>query len=225
MKKRKTLKTKMTHSAMKKSNKIPVYPNPKMEIRDDVPDGEVFLINDAFVASEVAFGPAVPEVGSLSAIECTCPPNVREMGKHYAECPSYVEPELPIISGIPHEVLLKALYWVFDFMDRALINFYLVSDTAKAVREKKDLYGDRIQIAVRKNEWESGARRIADAFATPLKDNGQSVEYEYDGVPVIVHILEDSPTLSSFDTVIYMSEYFKLPNPYEQFEKEFSWLK
>lgn len=127
--------------------------------------------------------------------------------------------------SIPHDQLLSALYWVFDFMDRALINFYLVGQTAQDVRANKLLSGDRVQVAVRKLEWESGARRIADAFATPLNDYGQSVEYEYNGVPVILHVLEDSTTLSGFDTAIYENEYFKFPNPYEQFAKEFPWLK
>src|SRR3990167_7713535 len=110
-------------------------------------------------------------------------------------------------------------------MERALINFYLVGDTAASVRAKKDLFGNKIQVAVRKNEWESGARRIVDIFAPPIKDNRNTVEYEYNGVPVILYVLEDSETLSSFDTTIYAQEYFKLPNPYDEFVKEFSWLK
>ena len=126
---------------------------------------------------------------------------------------------------LTHDQLLAALYWVWDFMDRALINFYLVGNTADAVRDKKPLYGDRVQVAVRKNEWESGARRIADAFASPKEDHGRSLEYEYNGVNVIVHVLDESPTLSSYDITRYEHEYFKLPNSYEQFEKEFPWLK
>ena len=141
------------------------------------------------------------------------------------DAPSAGQAEGASLPAISHDQLLSALYWVFDFMDRALINFYLVGDTARAVKARKDLFGDRLQVAVRKNEWESGARRIADAFATPVKDYGQSLEYEYNGVPIIVHVLEDSETLRAYDTMIYSAEYFKLPNSYEQFEKEFPWLK
>jgi len=124
-----------------------------------------------------------------------------------------------------HDQLLQALYWIFDAMERALINFYLVGTTAESVRQKKDLFGGKIMIAVRKNEWESGARNIIDAFAPPIVDNGTTVEYEYNGVPVILYVLEDSETLSSFDTTIYAQEYFKLPNPYDEFVKKFEWLK
>lgn len=129
---------------------------------------------------------------------------------------------------LPHAQLIQALYWVFDFMDRALINFYLVGHTAECVKNKKELSGDKIQVAVRKNEWESGARRIADAFATPITEkqyeNGSQVEYEYNGVPIILYVLADSETLRSADTFIYEREYFKMPNPYEQFRREYKWL-
>lgn len=224
MKKRKTSVTKKTPSVMKKSNRITT---------DNI--GEAFVSNpemakaldekiERFVASEVPFGPAVPEVGSLSA-ECTCPPEIREKEKHYSECPQYVEPELPPLTGLPPEVLLKALYWVHDFMDRARINFYVVGKTGEAIKGRKDLSGDTIYVAVRELEWISGARSIADAFATPLVDRGTVVEYEYDGVKVILYVLEDSETLRNFDTQIYVNEYFKLPNPYNQFEEEFKWLR
>lgn len=154
-------------------------------------------------------------------IVCKCPIK----GKHFTECPLYVEPEIVKLVGIPHVDLLKALYWVFDFMDRAMISVYLIGDTAQAVKAHKDLYGDKIQVAIRRLEWESGARRIADAFATPKEDRGTEVEYDFNGVPVILYVLEDSSTLTNFDTTIYNAEYFKLPNPYAQFEKEFPWLK
>ena len=123
-----------------------------------------------------------------------------------------------------HDQLLQALYWVFDFMDRAMINFYLVGSTAESVKNQKDLFGDKINIAIRKNEWISGARNIADAFATPLKETETKVEYEYQGVPVIMYVLEDNEMLTSSDSILYASEVFRLPNPYEKFKKEFEWL-
>ncbi len=124
-----------------------------------------------------------------------------------------------------HDQLLDALYWVWDFMERASINFYVVGSTAQAIKSHNNLSGDKIQVGVRKNEWESGARRIADAFAQPLKEEGNTVEYEFNGVPIFLYVLEDSATLSSYDTTIYVSEYFKIPNPYSQFERENPWLK
>jgi hypothetical protein len=132
------------------------------------------------------------------------------------------ETTLPTIS---HDQLLKALYWVHDFMDRANINFYVVGKTGDAVKGRKDLTGDTVQVAVRELEWISGARNIADAFATPIVDRGTVVEYEYEGVPITLYVLEDSETLRNFDTQIYLNEYFKLPNTFDKFKEEFPWLK
>lgn len=126
-----------------------------------------------------------------------------------------------MIVQIPHELLLKALYWVYDFMDRAMINFFLVGDTAQAVIDKKDLFGDKITVGVRKMEWESGSRRIADSFATPVKDDGNIVYYEFEGVPVVLYVLEDDATIQSPDQQMYKSEFFKLPNPYGKFLETF----
>jgi len=137
----------------------------------------------------------------------------------------YVGGNVPQAPSLTHDQLLKALYYVFDFMDRAMINFYLVGSTGESVKNHKDLFGSCISIAVRKNEWESGARRIADAFAAPIKETKDLVEYEYDGVPIKLYVLPDSELLRSPDTILYASEYFKLPNPYEEFKKEFTWLK
>ena len=130
----------------------------------------------------------------------------------------------PLTTIFAHDQLLQALYWAFDFMDRAMINFYLVGSTAESVKNQKDLFGDKINIAVRKNEWASGAKNIADAFAVPLKEAPTKVEYEYQGVPIILHVLEDNEMLTSADSILYASEVFRLPNPYDKFVEEFSWL-
>lgn len=133
-------------------------------------------------------------------------------------------PMPPLGEVAPHEQLLKALYWVYDFMDRALINFFLVGKTAEAVLAKKDLFGDKITVGVRKLEWESGARRIVDSFVTPIKEEKYTVEYEYERIPVILYVLEDDATIQSTDQQMYKSEFFKLPNPYEEFRKVYPWV-
>ena len=124
--------------------------------------------------------------------------------------------------------LMEALYYCWDFMERALINFYLVGNTAEACLTKHLLAGDKIMIAVRKNEWESGARRIADAFALPsgveLTPHGEVYNYGLNGVPIYLHVLEDSVTMQQADTVMYQREFFKIPSPYPQFLKEYPWL-
>jgi hypothetical protein len=127
------------------------------------------------------------------------------------------------MKGFPHDQLLKALYWVYDFMDRASINFFVVGKTAESVISKQDLIGDKITVGVRRLEWLSGAKQIADAFATPLKEDDKTVEYEYEGVPILLYILDDDPTIVSCNSEIYNSEFFRFPNPYSKFQEVFPW--
>lgn len=123
-----------------------------------------------------------------------------------------------------HEQMLEALYFVHDFMDRAMLTFCVVGSTADSIIKNKILDGSSIKVAVRKPEWDSGARVIADAFAMPIEDLGDIVTYEWNGVPITLYILKDSETLQRPDTILYESEYFKFPNPFKTFKEEFPWL-
>lgn len=103
-------------------------------------------------------------------------------------------------------------------MDRALINFFVIGDTAKAVINNVDMYGDKVTVGVRRLEWESGARNIADSFATPVSDEGNVVRYTApNGVPIILYVLEDDPCINTPNQKIYHSEFIKFPNPYTRF--------
>lgn len=151
------------------------------------------------------------EFGTVEIIDM---PPLEEVAKAFKEA----------VDSQTHESLLKSLYWVYDFMDRALIDFFVVGKTADAVKNTKELYGDKLTVAVRKSAWESGSRRIADSFATPLTETPEVVTYEYEGVPITLYVLEDNDAISSLDQKIYHSEFFKLPNPYELFVEKYQWL-
>ena len=134
--------------------------------------------------------------------------------------------EKPIPSSFTPEQLLEALYWMFDTMDRALITMCLVGTTADCVMKNIDLGGEGIQIAIRKLERDSGSWNIATTFAPPVQDMGDIVKFEHiNGVPVTLYILKDSVTLLQPNVVLYRAEGFKIPSPYDQFLKEFPFLK
>jgi hypothetical protein len=125
-----------------------------------------------------------------------------------------------------HDQMLAALYWVWDIMDRSQMTFYVVGSTADSVIENKDLKGDRITVAVRQLEWESGARRLLLSIAPPVIDNSDgTIGYEHAGIPITVYILPDEPSMTGLDTKIYHAEYFKFPTPYKQFKKAYPWVK
>ncbi len=135
-----------------------------------------------------------------------------------------VDMDKPMLNIKTHDELLAALYWCYDVFARANVLFFVVYDAAKAIKKNELLHGDHIDIGVRKLEWVSGGKPILDAYMDQQRIEIQetspnTIKYEYEGVPVIVHVYEDDECLNNPDTVMYFMEDFKLPNPYERFER------
>lgn len=137
--------------------------------------------------------------------------------------PNHVPLKEQLKQELFHERLLEALYWIWDAMERGNMNFFVIGDTADSVINNKDLSGTKITVGVRRLEWNSGAKRIVDAFATPLTETDDKVTYEYEGVPVELYLFDDDPSITSPNQIIYHSEYFKFPNPYSKFQEVFQW--
>lgn len=130
------------------------------------------------------------------------------------------ESESVIKHDIPHERLLKALYWVWDAFDRSMVDFFLINQTYKDARKNKDLSGDKLEIGIRRMEWVGGGRRLLDTFmGLPLEETPTVARYEYEGVPVLLHIYDDSDCITALDSLVYAREIFKIPNPYSKFEE------
>jgi len=113
--------------------------------------------------------------------------------------------------------LLNALYWIWDVFDRCNVPFFLVNQTAKDVIAQRDLTGNKIEVGIKQTEWISGGRRLLDAFATPLSETEDSATYQFEGIPVILHVYKPSECIEQTDMVRYRYEQFKVPNPYSKF--------
>jgi len=124
------------------------------------------------------------------------------------------------INKYTHQKMLQALYWIWDGFDRALMKMFVVGKTYDSVKNNKDLEGDKIEVGVRKLEWDSGSKNILDAFVgQPTSSSEDSVTYDYNGIPVIVHIYPEDTSITSLDTKMYFGENFCMPTPYSRFEK------
>lgn len=207
-----------------------------------------------------------PSTTKQSDIVCNCCCHVTrfhpEMEHQHKDCEhcvpqqptvSHPEPEQRTIDQLPeshqekirevkakftHDQLLQALYWVEDFMNRSLINFFVIGPTADSVKGQKHLTGDAIYIGVRRVEWESepaseeghpgipsGGRRLVDAVVPYAEDEGDIVYYySSNDVPVILFVFEDEPTVTSLDQVNYEREFWKIPNPYQSFKEQYDIL-
>ncbi len=122
--------------------------------------------------------------------------------------------------------LLDALYWVWDAFDRSNVPFFLVHQTYEDAIKDRSLRGDKVEIGIRKNEWNSGGRRILENFIQPVKESETEALYEFRRVnsnevpvPVILHIYPDSPCITATNPIMYKYENFSVPNPYSEFIK------
>jgi hypothetical protein len=125
--------------------------------------------------------------------------------------------------------LRDALFQLEDVMDRALLGLSMIAhkDTAKAMKDATDLYGDGIDFMVEAkyiNENTIGVlKSIRDSehlipAGTEITDKG--FEYEYRGVPIRVKFIHRSyPWFKNLDGVFYATGNYKVPNPFENYWK------
>ena len=140
--------------------------------------------------------------------------------------PIIEELKIPPVAHFTSQLLLDALYFIWDGAERSQTQMFLIGDTAKQVREDEDLTGDKITVGIRRNEWFSGQGRIFQDFCKHElggweNNNEVLVVYKFHDVPIHIKIYDENPTLSSFDTVFYRYETFSLPNPYSVFKEEY----
>lgn len=129
----------------------------------------------------------------------------------------------PVVTDnvLTHDDLLKALYWIWDVMDKASMGVFLIHDTAESAMNHKLLTGNSIHVGVRRLEWESGNRRIVDSIAIPVEQTDNVFTYMHGDVPVVLHVFDEDESISSTDQILYEREYFKVPNPYSRFVEVF----
>lgn len=125
--------------------------------------------------------------------------------------------------------LREALFHLEDIMDRALLSQDMIAhkDTAKAMKEVTELYGDGIDFVVEAKyitddtvgvlETIRDGERLLPADTEITKDG---FEYEYNGVPVRVKFLHRRyPWLSNPTEAFYATGNYKVPNPFENYWK------
>ncbi len=139
-----------------------------------------------------------------------------------ADAPLVVEPA-PITYA--HDDLIRGLFWIWDAFDTALMNFFVVGDTAKAILDKTLLDGDKITVGTRWLEWNAGSKSIFYAFTgepVETKDNCFIFKNPFNNIRVWVYVFDDNEYIRAPDTVFYQSEYFKVPNPYTVFSEKYN---
>ena len=120
--------------------------------------------------------------------------------------------------SLSHDELLKGLYFVFDLFSRSNTPFFLLGDTAKAVIENKSLSGDKVEVGVRKVEYQDRPFGIMQAFHQAESFTDNEILYKIDNIPVVVKVIDSlDPMFMATNTVMYQHEFFNIPNPFKEY--------
>ena len=123
-----------------------------------------------------------------------------------------------IKTSLPHDKLMKALYFMLDLFSRPNIPFFLLEETAKAAHDNKDMEGDHITVGIRKLDYQPVNMGIMNAFYMYKDISEKQIEYVYEDVPIIVKIIDSSePMFTNLNTFMYQYEPFSLPNPFDKY--------
>lgn len=121
------------------------------------------------------------------------------------------------------EILLQALYYVWDAFERSNVPFFLTGQTAEDAMANKDLSGEIVTVGVRRVEWVSGGGRVFRTFmGEPISEDPGRATYRYENVPIYIGIYDDHDCIIGTDSINYRYETFRVPNPYSTFTQLFT---
>lgn len=120
-----------------------------------------------------------------------------------------------------HEQLMNALYAMWDAFDRSLITFFLVGKTAEACSKNLGLAGDKVEIGLRRSEYESGSWRIFTEFMKPVSETHEFLVFQHEGVPITCRLFDDDTYFDYPAPYYWQYESFNLPNPYKDYVEKY----
>lgn len=121
---------------------------------------------------------------------------------------------------IPTSQLNLALMDIEDVMERAMCPYILILDTGKAVHDHTDLYGDGIDVAIKRTDKTKYAESVFHDYTNELKHDttDKLITYIWNDVPIRIHVIdEDYPFFKNPQDGFYNFGDYKLPNPWREY--------
>ena len=109
------------------------------------------------------------------------------------------------------------LRWISDLLTSCQIPHLLLGNTCEQAIADVDLDVDKIEIGVVKKYFNETTKRLFDTFLPGLAI-GDVIKVEKDDIPIEIRIIKrhygffDNP-----DTVFYMADEYKIPNPFQKY--------
>ena len=116
---------------------------------------------------------------------------------------------------------------MFDAFSRTGMEFFLVKQTARYAINEDELQNNRVDIGVRRMEWNNDAKDMLFVYfdqehIEKTSELPNSLSFMYKDVPFTIHIYEENKYLSELITLSYEHEFWMIPNQFETFDKETS---
>ena len=116
--------------------------------------------------------------------------------------------------------LTTALHAVEDLMERVLVKFVVLGDTSKAMFDGADLYGDKIEIGIFKNDLVKFVRSTLNALVKDIEWTDKGFTFKVNNIPVKVKIISKSYKFFEHpDFRFYRTGQYEFANPFESYWK------
>lgn len=115
--------------------------------------------------------------------------------------------------------LEAALLSLDDLMERCSIpdRYFLLGETAKAVRDNLHLTGSCIEAGVEERYLSENVRSIIKLF-TNVDNIVDNFEFEASGIPIRVKVIKNDYDFFKYpDVRVYGPEEYQIPNPFKEY--------
>lgn len=121
-----------------------------------------------------------------------------------------------------HEQLSDALLYAEDLLERSMIPFMLLGETAEALFlfEAPVFEGNLVHIGVLKRHLTDSTYSTLKSLAKEYYADDNIFKFEYKGVPIEIDIIHNQyPFFQNLDSKFYALTTFRIPNPFEEYYK------
>ena len=128
------------------------------------------------------------------------------------------EPEAASLKEFTEFELDDALYDLDDLMARCQMFYCVLKDTAKAIVDAVPLYGDGIDIGIRRIEFRKECINTIKTYQPDVVVTDDLLEYNFNGVPVRIHVLPSkNPLYETYDFRWHKTWQYNIPNPFDKY--------
>jgi len=140
------------------------------------------------------------------------------MPKKRVSKPKEKKPELT------HDQLVEALMFTEDQLERAAVPFVVMGEISRQIYQENDpkLKADKIELGVMAKNLAQSCKNTLGMLIPDATFADNKIYFVHNDVPVHIHKLEnDNKYANNPDTKFFFVTQFRLPNPFDEFWKEY----